>query len=307
MIEMKKSSLRILLLLVMVGSFLAGSWSSQRRSRHEDTRARSPQGPLLRGPHAPGLQVRQAGHRTGLRHGAGAGLRRTAAWAGPVAAVGDASRHGERQPREAAADRRQGGDGGEGPRDPHPPGAGEGRPRRDPDLPDQCRHRRLGQEDSSRHHRQPGQEGRAAGHLLCAGVLLGDAGLSLWPAIAGPVPGERQGDQRAARADRCQHRELPERPPQPGDDRAPDGGDHAHPAERGEHRDPGAGGGLHPRPEHLTRASASRRGPSSTGSPTSRRSGSWRTSSRPRPPSFKPGMPVRVSAPAPEEDVSRPG
>ena len=59
--------------------------------------------------------------------------------------------------------------------------------------------------------------------FLPPGVLLGDAGLSLWPAIAGPVREERQGDQRAARADRCKHRELPERPPQPGDDRASDG------------------------------------------------------------------------------------
>ena len=43
------------------------------------------------------------------------------------------------------------------------------------------------------------KKGRAAGHLLCPGVFLGPEGLPLWLAIAGPFPEERQGNERAAR------------------------------------------------------------------------------------------------------------
>ena len=48
----------------------------QRRSPVRRRRGRAPEGPVLRRPDAPGLQVRQARHCARLRHGARAGLRR---------------------------------------------------------------------------------------------------------------------------------------------------------------------------------------------------------------------------------------
>ena len=98
-------------------------------------------------------------------------------------------------------------------------------------------------------HRQPGTKGRAAGHLLYAGVLLGIKAYLY--GLRSLDRFEKSGKETKEQLELtgAKHRQLPERSSQPGNDRAPDGRNHANPEEPGQHRDPGTGSGLHPCPE----------------------------------------------------------